>query len=300
MSYKEAILSELVKVSGGHIWCEGAAWLQHLDQLLFSDVKKNAMYVYDPKSKETTLVTDQSNFSNGNYALSNGDVVTCEHGRRCLAIRSKDNLSVAKIIVDKFDGKRLNSPNDVVERKSDGTIWFTDPPYGIISDEEGFKSESQMIGCYVYCYNPATNYLNIATSDVQRPNGLVFSPDESTLYVADMSIVDFPTQGLRHIKSFDIEGEKLVNGRLVYEVEKGIPDGMTVDNFGTLYCSSAEGVLILNANMVLIGKIPIPESVSNCTFDDVQKTLYITASSSVYAIEIDCEALSMILEPLCG
>ncbi len=292
MSFEEALLSPLHQVSGGHIWCEGAAWLQPPGQLLFSDVKKNALYLYHPDSHETELVTDYSHFANGNYPLANGNVVTCEHGRRCLSIRHKDNLALAKVLVDKYDGKRLNSPNDVVERRSDGTIWFTDPPYGILSDAEGYKSESQMVGCYIYCYDPHDDSLTIASTDIQRPNGLVFSPDETTLYVADMSIVDFPTQGLKHLKAFDVHGKVLSQGRLVYQVEHGIPDGMTMDHFGTLYCSSSEGVLVLNRDMVLVGRIPVPETVSNCTLNHDESTLYITASTSVYAIDLNCQILA--------
>ncbi|MEJ6120521.1 SMP-30/gluconolactonase/LRE family protein [Vibrio sp. 2-Bac 85] len=292
MPFSEAIVSPLRRVSEGHIWCEGAAWLPHSNQLLFSDVKKGALHLYDVDTQSTLLVTDQSNYANGNCTLSSGDVISCEHGRRCISLRSKDNLAIAKVIIEKLDGKRLNSPNDLVERKSDQTIWFTDPPYGIISDDEGFKSESQIVGCYVYCYDPKTEQLTIATTDVQRPNGLVFSPDESILYVADMSIVDFPTQGLKHLKAFDVNGSTLSNGRLVYEVEHGIPDGMTVDQFGTLYLSSSEGILVLSKEMQLLGKIATTETVSNCTFDSAEKTLYITASTSVYAIDIDTACLS--------
>ncbi|MEI8634305.1 SMP-30/gluconolactonase/LRE family protein [Vibrio sp. PP-XX7] len=264
---------------------------------MFSDVKKSALYLYDPETQTTGQVTDYSHFANGNYTLSNGDVVSCEHGRRCLSVRSKDNLAALKILVEKYDGKRFNSPNDVVERKSDGTIWFTDPPYGIINDAEGFKSESQIVGCYIYCYDPADASLTIATSDIQRPNGLVFSPDEQTLHVAEMSIIDFPTQGLKHLKAFDVDGKIPKQGRLVYEVEKGIPDGMTMDAHGTLYCSSAEGILVLNRNMQLIGKIPVPETVSNCTFTPDESTLYITASTSVYAIDLDCPGLAKLCNP---
>lgn len=292
MVFQDAILSPLRQVSSGHLWCEGAAWLPHSCQLLFSDVKKNALNIYDPHTKKTREITGYSHFSNGNYTLASGDVVSCEHGRRCLSVRHKDNLATASILVDKYDGRRFNSPNDVVERRSDGTIWFTDPPYGITSDEEGFRSESQIIGCYVYCYDPDSNTLTIATTDVQRPNGLVFSPDEQVLYVADMSVIDFPTYGLKHLKAFDVQGQTLKNGRLVYEVEKGIPDGMTVDRYGTLYCSSADGILVLSPQMALIGKVPVNETVSNCTFNQDETTLYITASTSVYSIDLDCRILS--------
>ncbi|MGX9417816.1 SMP-30/gluconolactonase/LRE family protein [Vibrio sp. WJH972] len=293
MSFKSALDSELSVISSGHCWCEGVAWMPHSSKLIFSDVKRNCLYYYDESTQETVLVTDQSNFSNGNATLCNGNVVSCEHGRRCLSIRKSDDLATATVLIDRFDGKRLNSPNDVIERKSDGTIWFTDPPYGIISDDEGFKSESQIIGCYVYCYDPVTQVLTIATTDIQRPNGLVFSPDESILYVADMSIVDFPTCGNKHIKAFDVSGNKLSNGRFIYEVQNGIPDGMTVDRFGQIYSSSAEGILVINPTTGhLIGQIDVPEMVSNCTFNEDETRLYITASTSVYAIEINTQLIS--------
>jgi gluconolactonase len=293
MSFTRALKSDLSVLSSGHWWCEGAAWIGHSSKLLFSDVKRNCLYYFDQNTLETVLVSDQSNYSNGNVILDNGDIVSCEHGRRCLSIRKCDDLSIAKVLVDRFDGKRFNSPNDVIQRKSDGTIWFTDPPYGIIGDHEGFKSESQIIGCYVYCYDPKSDLVTIATTDIQRPNGLAFSPDESTLYVADMSIVDFPTCGNKHIKAFDVDGKRLVNGRFLYEVEKGIPDGMTVDRFGQIYSSSADGILVIEASTGrLLGKINVPEMVSNCTFNDDESRLYITASTSVYAIDIDTALIS--------
>jgi gluconolactonase len=293
MSFTRALKSDLSVLSSGHWWCEGAAWIGHSSKLLFSDVKRNSLYYFDQNTLETVLVTDQSHFSNGNVVLSNGDIVSCEHGRRCLSIRKSNDLAAARVLVDRFDGKRFNSPNDVIERQSDGTIWFTDPPYGIISDHEGFKSESQIIGCYVYCYDPKTESVTLATTDIQRPNGLAFSPDETILYVADMSIVDFPTCGNKHIKAFDVIGKQLANGRFIYEVEKGIPDGMTVDQFGQIYSSSAEGILVIEGSSGrLLGQINVPEMVSNCTFNDDESRLYITASTSVYSIDIDTQLIS--------
>ncbi len=269
--------------------------MQLSSKLFFSDVKENKLYYYNEITNETVLIMEESNFSNGNVVLSNGNIVTCEHGRRCLSIRSSDLLDKPKVLIDKFEGKRFNSPNDVVERKSDGTIWFTDPPYGIISDNEGYKSESQTIGCYVYCYDPRSNTINIATTDIQRPNGLAFSPDESVLYVTDMSIVDFPKSGKRHIKSFCVDGNELVNGKYIFEVNYGIPDGLTVDRHGQIYCSSAKGIMVFNPTKnKLIGKIPVPEIVSNCTFNDKQTKLYITASTSVYCIDLDVDIISKI------
>lgn len=293
MSFARALQSDLMKLSGGHSWCEGAAWLAHSQQLVFSDVKQSCLYCYDTQSQQTRLITAQSNYSNGNVVLSNGDIVSCEHGRRCLSLRRADHLDQAKVLVEKFEGKRLNSPNDVIERRSDGTLWFTDPPYGILNDEEGYKSESQIIGCWVYCFDPKTGQLHLATTDVQRPNGLAFSPDESTLYVADMSIVEFPECGRKEVRAYRVNQYQLEQGKTLFHVEQGIPDGMTVDRYGQIYCSSAEGILVYNpTQQVLVGKIPVPEVVSNCTFDHTQTRLFITASSSVYAIDIDIDCIA--------
>lgn len=155
---------------------------------------------------DVSLWRQNSNYVNGNALDNEERVVSCEHGRRGISRTEKDGSVI--MLVDKIDGKRFNSPNDVVVR-SDGTIWFTDPPYGIISDEEGYKSESQIIGCYVYCYDPNDNKISIATSDVQRPNGLAFSPDEKWLYVADMSIADFPLHGRHELRIYPVQGKTL-------------------------------------------------------------------------------------------
>lgn len=292
MSFSHAIKSDLKVVSSGHVWCEGAAWMQHSSKLLFSDVKSNKLFYYDEVTDSTVLVMDESHFSNGNTVLANGDIVSCEHGRRCLSLRKAEHLDKPRILIEKFEGKRFNSPNDVTEKVSDGTIWFTDPPYGIINDNEGYKSESQIIGCYVYCYDPNTQSVNIATTDIQRPNGLAFSPDEKTLYVADMSIVEFTMSGMKHLKAFDVENNRLVNGRYIFEIQEGIPDGMTVDKNGLIYCSSAEGIIVINPEtQSQVGKIPVPEVVSNCTFNQTQTRLYITASTSVYCIDLDVDAI---------
>ncbi len=265
-------------------WAEGPVWLPQSDSVVFSDVKANRMFRWT-RNGEFTIFRHASNYSNGNYLDRTGQLVSCEHGRRCISLT--DSAGAVQILVDRFDGKRLNSPNDLVV-KSDGSIWFTDPPYGILGDAEGYKSESQVIGCYVYRYDPATQELSAQILDIQRPNGLAFSPDESVLYVADMSIVDFPTQGRRHLVAYDIAaGRKPANRRVIAEVSPGIPDGFRVDQSGRIFCSCEDGILVLAADGQRLGKIPVPERVSNCTFGGPgEDELFITASTSLYHIHL--------------
>lgn len=266
------------------VWAEGPVWLPRADAVVFSDVKANRMYCWK-RSGTVEVFREASNFANGNTLDRQGRLITCEHGRR--GISRTDDDGVARILVDRFDGKRLNSPNDVVV-KSDGSIWFSDPPYGIVGDAEGYRSESQVIGCYVYRFDPPTGAITAVATDVQRPNGLAFSPDESHLYVADMSIVDFPTQGRRHLARYDVvDGRTLANPRVVAQIAPGIPDGFRIDAQGHIFCSCEDGIVVLDAEGTLLGKIFVPERVSNCTFGGAaQDELFITATTSLYRIRL--------------
>ena len=265
-------------------WAEGPVWLPGEDAVVFSDVKANRMYRWNRDGK-ITIFREQANYANGNTLDRQGRLISCEHERR--GVSRTDSDGVARILVDRFDGKRLNSPNDVVV-KSDGSLWFSDPPYGIVGDAEGFKSESQIIGCYVYRFDPETGEITAVATDVQRPNGLAFSPDESRLYVADMSIVDFPLQGRRHLLVYDvIEGRRLSNPRVLAQIEPGIPDGFRVDQCGNIFCSCEDGILVLAGDGQRIGKIGVPERVSNCTFGGpAQDELFITATTSLYRVRL--------------
>ena len=276
--------SALTCLASPAVWAEGPVWLPKEDAIVFSDVKANRMYRWD-RSGTVGVFREASNFSNGNTLDREGRLISCEHGRR--GISRTDVDGVVRILVDRFDGKRLNSPNDVVV-KSDGTIWFSDPPYGILGDHEGYKSESQIIGCYVYRFDPASNTLTAVATDIQRPNGLAFSPDESRLVVADMSIVEFPTQGRRHLVAYDvIDGCRLVNPQIIAQIEPGIPDGFRVDGNGRIFCSCEDGNLVLRADGKKLGKINVPERVSNCTFGGPQQDeLFITATRSLYHIRL--------------
>lgn len=274
----------LEKLCSPAIWAEGPVWLPQEDAVVFSDVKGNRMFRWQ-RNGELSLWRSPSHYANGNARDREGRVVSCEHGRRAISRTEADGTIT--LLVEKVDGKRFNSPNDVVVR-SDGTIWFTDPPYGIISDDEGYHAHSQIIGCYVYCFDPATQRLSIAASDVQRPNGLAFSPDESLLYVADMSVIDFPTLGRRELRVYKVDGMQLVDGRSFAGVDPGIPDGFCVDPSGSIWCSCDDGVILFDSQGQRQGKIPVPERVSNCTLGGPDSDeLYITATTSLYRVRLN-------------
>lgn len=276
--------SVLACLASPAIWAEGPVWLPQEDAVLFSDVKANRMFRWS-RDGALGVFREASNYSNGNTLDRQGRLITCEHGRR--GVSRSDADGVPRIVVDRFDGKRLNSPNDVVV-KSDGSIWFSDPPYGIIGDLEGYKSESQIIGCYVYRFDPASGALTAVATDTQRPNGLVFSPDESRLIVSETSRVDFPTQGRHHLAVYDVvDGCRLANPRMLASVEPGVPDGLRVDREGRIFCSCDDGILVLAADGQKLGKIRVPERVSNCTFGGrEQDELFITATRSLYHIRL--------------
>jgi gluconolactonase len=276
-------MMQVEKLCSPAIWAEGPVWLPQQDAVVFSDVKGNRMFHWQ-RNGELSLWRASSSYANGNARDQSGRVVSCEHGRRGIS-RTEHDGSVT-MLVDRVEGKRFNSPNDLVVR-SDGTIWFTDPPYGIINDEEGYHAHSQVIGCYLYCFDPASGQLSIAASDLQRPNGLAFSPDESLMYVADMSVVDFPTLGRRQLRVYQVDGRELVAGRFFAEVAPGFPDGFCVDSNGDIYCSCADGVIIFDSHGETRGKISLPERVSNCTLGGPEgNELYITATTSLYRVRI--------------
>jgi gluconolactonase len=187
----------------------------------------------------------------------------------------------------RWQGKRFNAPNDIVV-KSDGTIWFTDPPYGLIIPEEGHGGESEIGDCYVFRFDPRDGSIDVVTDLPEHPNGLAFSPDERVLYVSDTSGA-LPGQGTNHcLWAFDVEdGRRLVRGRKFADIAPGVPDGFRVDVQGWIYTSSQDSVQVLDAAGALVGKIPVPEKVGNVTFGgQARDVLYVAASSSLYRIRL--------------
>jgi len=270
------------KLHTGSLWAEGPVYFADGDYLVWSDIPNNRMLRW--AGGHVSVFRDFANNSNGNTRDRQGRLVTCEHGTRRVT-RTEPDGSIT-VLVDQFEGKKLNSPNDVVV-KSDGTIWFTDPPYGIFSDYEGHVAESEYGGCYVFRYNPATGNLEPVAKDFNKPNGIAFSPDESKLYVVDTG-VSHSMAGEHHIRSFSVDQlGRLSGGDLFAEVSPGLPDGLRVDLQGNIWTSAGDGVHCYAPDGVRLGKILVPEPVANLTFGGPKRNrIFITATTSLYAVYV--------------
>jgi gluconolactonase len=243
------------------------------------------MLRWDEESGNITVFRTPSNFSNGNTRDRQGRLITCEHRERRVT-RTEPSGEIT-VIADRYQGKRLNSPNDVVV-KSDGSIWFTDPSYGISAEYEGGKVESEIGSCNVYRVDPADGTVSLVADDFSRPNGLAFSPDESILYIADSGFWPDPN-GPHHIRAFKVEDRgRLASGRIFADVSPGIPDGMRIDTDGNVWTSAGDGVHCLAADGTLLGKIRVPEIVANLCFGGpARNRLFICGHSSLYAVHVN-------------
>jgi gluconolactonase len=274
--------ARLERLWTGAIWSEGPVWWDD-ETVTWSDIPNNRMLRWHPE-KGVSVFREPSNHANGHTRDREGRLVSCEHSGRRISRTNPDGTIIT--LVDQYQGKRLNSPNDVVV-KSDGTIWFTDPSYGILSDYEGVKADSEIGACHVYRFDPSTGELEIVANDFEKPNGLAFSPDESLLYVSDTGFSHMP-DGPRHIRVFDvIDGEKLVNGRVFADVRPGASDGFRLDVHGNIFTSSHDSIQVFSPDGNRLGKILVPEIIANCVFGGVNRNrLFITASTSLYAIDV--------------
>jgi gluconolactonase len=225
-----------------------------------------------------------SNFSNGNTRDRQGRLVTCEHGARRVT-RTEYDGSIT-VLADNHQGRCLNSPNDVVV-KSDGSIWFTDPPYGILTDYEGHRAEMEQEGCYVYRVDPDTGQVAVVADDFDKPNGIAFSPDEMTLYVADTG-ASHRDDGPHHIRTFTVsDGGSLSGGQVFASIEPGLADGFRLDTDGNVWTSAGDGVHCFSPNGDLLGKVRVPEVVSNLAFGGPKRNrLFITATTSLYSVYV--------------
>jgi gluconolactonase len=222
----------------------------------------------------------------------------CSHGQRAIVRTRFDARFKAlpdELVVSHYQGRRLNSPNDVVVKR-DGTIWFTDPPYGIVSDHEGHRADSEQRACHVFRFNPDSGALRSVSDWLEHPNGLAFSPDESRLYVTDTSAaLRRDGGGHHHIVAFDvIAGQDLDRPRIFAVIEPGLADGIKIDQHGFVYTSSADSVQVYHPDGTRVGRIAVPEKVGNLVFGGVAgNELFICASSSLYRIRLNtCGALA--------
>jgi gluconolactonase len=275
----------LEKLAEGFRWLEGPVWFADRNCLLFSDVPNDRVLRWI-ESGGISVFRQPSDFENGHTRDREGRLISCSHRKRCITRTELDGELT--VLASHFEDKRLNSPNDVVV-KSDGTIWFTDPPYGIQTDYEGGKQIAEL-PARVYCLDPDSGTLRVVADDFDGPNGLCFSPDERRLYITEsgLQFVPDPTQ---HIRVFDVTdgGARLTNGHIFHKVQPGFADGLRCDEDGNIWSSAADGVHCIDPSGALLGKIKVPYTVSNLTFGGRNRSrLFLCASHTLYAIYTNC------------
>ncbi|MEM9248580.1 MAG: SMP-30/gluconolactonase/LRE family protein [Pseudomonadota bacterium] len=277
-------LSEPVeRIWTGGKWTEGPVYAAAWRSLIWSDIPNDRRLRWDELSGAVADIRSGLGcYTNGATLDRQGRIIACEHGTRSVT-RIEHDGSVTTL-ASHFQGKRFNSPNDVVVR-SDGTIWFSDPAYGIESDYEGFQAEPELDGEHVYRLDPATGALRQVTTDFACPNGLAFSLDERTLYIADSGGTRYAS-GEHHIRAFSVEDDGTLSGGEVFAVcDAGVFDGFRLDTQGRIWTSARDGVHCLHADGTLLGKVFVPEKVSNVCFGGPKgNRLFITASTSVYTV----------------
>jgi gluconolactonase len=276
------------KLFTGCAWAEGPVYFRDGDFLLWSDIPNNRILRFVPGLSglegTVSVYRQPSNYTNGHTRDREGRLVSCEHGGRRVTRTELDGKIT--IIADRYEGKRLNSPNDVIV-KSDGTIWFTDPPYGHRSDLEGYIGVSELERNYVFRFDPRDASLAIVADDFTNPNGICFSPDERLLYIADTGR-SFDPAGPQHIRAFDVsEDNSLANGRVFASPDVGASDGFRCDIEGNVWTSAGDGVHVFAPSGELLGKILVPEVVANVTFGGAKRNrLYICGTTSLYAVYV--------------
>ncbi len=264
-------------------WAEGPVWFADAGCLLLSDVPSNRILRW-VEGQGASVYREPSNHANGNTRDRQGRLLTCESGGRRVVRTELDGTQT--VLADRYQGKRLNSPNDIVV-KSDDTIWFTDPDYGILSDFTGNKAPSELGARHVFRLDARTGELRSVCGDMAKPNGLAFSPDERILYVAD-SGASHDLEGPHHILAFDVADDGALRNRRVFAViDAGIPDGFRVDVDGNVWTSAEDGVHCIAPDGELLGKIRVPETVANLTFGGPKRNrLFIAAGGSLYAVYV--------------
>jgi gluconolactonase len=282
-------LSCVERLATGCRWSEGPVYFGDGRYLLWSDIPNNRILKWEEETGAVGIYRRPSNFANGHTRDRQGRLVSCEHGGRRVTRTEYDGAIT--VLIDSFEGKRLNSPNDVVV-KSDGTIWFTDPTFGILGNYEGYKSEPE-IDANVYRLDPATEKATIVAEGVLGPNGLCFSRDEQVLYIVESRGV--PN---RKILAFDVQngGRAIANRRVLIDAGPGSPDGMRCDVDGNLWCGwgmgteELDGVMIFAPDGKPIGRIALPERCANLCFGGLKRNrLFMAASQSLYALYVNTQ-----------
>jgi gluconolactonase len=272
--------AELEVLGEGFRWLEGPVWFADHEALLFSDIPNNRVMRWVEGG--VSIFRSPSNFENGHARDIQGRLISCSHHGRSITRTELDGN--VTLLADRYDNKRLNSPNDVVV-KSDGSIWFTDPPYGINTDYEGGKQHSEL-AANVYRLAPDRGTLDIMANDFIGPNGLCFSPDESLLYITETG-GQFDKNPTRHIRVFEVgeNGKSLHGDKIFHTIEPGYADGIRCDEDQNIWSSAGDGVHCISPEGDLLGKIRIDTTVSNMAFGGRNRgRLFICAGAMLYAI----------------
>ncbi len=266
------------KLFEGCRWAEGPAYFPLMRSVIWSDIPNDRMLRWDETTGTTGVFRNPAGYSNGNTVDREGRLVSCEHGNRRVT-RTEQDGSIT-VLADEYDGKPLNSPNDVVV-KSDGSIWFTDPPYGIDSDYEGHKAPVEQAGNFVFRIDGETGEITIVADDFDRPNGLAFTPDESQLVISDTG-----SAATRHFRIFDVNDDGTLSGGDVLAVcTAGGFDGFRFDDEGRIWTSAGDGVHCIDLEGNLLGKVLVPEGVANVVFGGPKRNrLFICGTTSLYSV----------------
>jgi gluconolactonase len=286
-------LAAVERLVTGMRWCEGPVWFGDARTLIWSDIPNNRMMRWDEETGQTSVFRKPSNFANGNTRDRHGRLITCEHGGRRITRTEYDGTIT--VLIDRIDGRRLNSPNDIIV-KSDGSIWFTDPTFGIQNDYEGHKAEPEL-AMNVYRLDPITRRANVVAEGILGPNGLAFSPDERLLYIVESRGV--PN---RRILSFDVAQSPgigqpwLLGRRTAIDCGPGTADGFRVDVDGNLWCGwgmgteELDGVRVFAPDGKPLAHIALPERCANLCFGGPKRNrLFMAASQSIYALYVDTQ-----------
>lgn len=272
------------KLFEGCRWAEGPAYFPAARSVVWSDIPNDRLLRWDETTGTTGVFRQPAGYTNGNTVDRQGRLISCEHGGRRVSHTEHDGTVVA--IAERFEGKRFNSPNDVAV-KSDGSVWFTDPAYGIDSDYEGHKAESEIGACHVYRVDPGSGAVRLVADDFVRPNGIAFSPDERRLYVSDTGRGG-ATGGPQppHMRVFGVGDDGALSGGEVFAVPTaGSFDGFRCDTEGRVWTSAGDGVHCYDPDGTLIGKVLVPEKVANVVFGGPKRNrLFICATTSLYAV----------------
>jgi len=258
-------------------WTEGPAYFPAGRYLVFSDIPNDRILRWDETTNTVGVFRQPAGYANGHTVDRQGRLVSCEQGPRRVT-RTEHDGSVT-VLADNWDGKRLNSPNDIVER-ADGSLWFTDPSYGIDTNYEGHQADSEIGACHVYRLDPASGALRMVADGFDRPNGLAFAPDERKLYIVDSR--------RQHMRVFDVTGDSnLTGGEVFATCDAGNFDGIRLDATGRIWAAAGDGLHCFHPDGTLLGQLHVPETVANLVFGGAQRNhLFICATTSVYTLRV--------------